>query len=262
MEIIPYRDNYWNIPIWLRVVMFAFMAVSLFIMALGLRERSRLWRKGEPAVGFDRLGARLARTLRYAVAQTRIAREAYPAVMHFSIFGAMALLFIGTVLATIDADIFELLLDAKLLKGNFYLIYKLVLDLATLFGFIGLAMAVYRRYVVKPDRLNTDWRYNLTFPVVGVHPAHRPAGRGVSVGRGAAVVGAVVGGRLSGEPVVPRAERECAAGHAQGALGGAFHGSRGALRGVAAHEFAAPVHLARQHLRCAVPRARRALSDG
>ncbi len=166
MEIIPYRDSYWNIPLWLRVVMFAVIAVSLGIMALGLRERARLWRKGEPAVGFDRIGARLARTFRYAVAQVRIARDAYPAVMHFSIFGAMALLFLGTVLATIDTDIYEFILDAKLLQGNFYLIYKLVLDLATLFGFIGLALAVYRRYVVKPDRLTTDWRYNLTFPLL------------------------------------------------------------------------------------------------
>ena len=166
MEVIPYRDSYWNIPLWLRLVMFAFMAVSLAIMAYGLWQRGRLWRKGEPAVGFDRLGARLARTFRYAGAQVRVAREAYPAVMHFSIFGAMVFLFMGTVLATIDTDIYEFLLNSKLLKGDLYLFYKLVLDLATLFGFIGLTLAVYRRYIVKPARLNTDRRYNLSLPLL------------------------------------------------------------------------------------------------
>jgi ferredoxin len=166
VETIPYRDSYWNIPLWLRVVMFACMAVSLAVMAYGVWQRARLWRKGRPAAGFDRPGPRLARTFRYAGAQVRVAREAYPAVMHFSIFGAMVLLFLGTVLATIDTDIFEFLLDSKLLQGDFYLLYKLVLDLATLFGFIGLALAVYRRYWVKPTRLNTDWRYNLTFPLL------------------------------------------------------------------------------------------------
>jgi len=166
MDVIPYRDSYWNVPVWLRVIMFAFMAVAVAIMVRGIWQRVRLWREGQPAVGFDRPGARLARTFRYAVAQTRVARQSYPAVMHLSIFGGMVLLFVGTVLATIDTDIFEFLLDSKLLKGNLYLIYKLVLDLATLFGFIGLALAVYRRYVVKPARLNTDWRYNLTFPLL------------------------------------------------------------------------------------------------
>jgi hypothetical protein len=125
VETIPYRDSYWNIPLWLRVVMFAFMAVSLAVMAYGVWQRARLWRKGQPAAGFDRPGPRLARTFRYAGAQVRVAREAYPAVMHFSIFGAMVLLFLGTVLATIDTDIFEFLRDSKLLQGDSYLLYKL-----------------------------------------------------------------------------------------------------------------------------------------
>ena len=52
------------------------------------------------------------------------------------------------------------------MQGNFYLIYKTVLDLAGLFGLVGVALAVYRRYVVKPDRLNTDWRFNFTLPLL------------------------------------------------------------------------------------------------
>lgn len=166
MDAIPYRDSYWNIPVWLRIAMFAFMAVALAIMAYGIWRRAKLWRQGQPEAGFDRPVERLRRTFRYAIAQVGVARERYPAAMHLSIFWAMALLFLGTVLATIDTDIFEFLLDAKLLKGNFYLVYKLVLDLATLFALIGLGLAVYRRYVVRPARLNTDWRYNLTLPLL------------------------------------------------------------------------------------------------
>ena len=41
-----------------------------------------------------------------------------------------------------------------------------MLDLAALFVLVGLGLAVYRRYVVKPDRLNTDWRFNFTLPLL------------------------------------------------------------------------------------------------
>ena len=41
-----------------------------------------------------------------------------------------------------------------------------MLDLAALFGLIGLGLAIYRRYIVKPDRLNTDWRFDLTEPLL------------------------------------------------------------------------------------------------
>jgi Fe-S oxidoreductase/nitrate reductase gamma subunit len=166
METIPYRDSYWNIPPGQRVVMFVCMAVAVAFMVYGLWQRLKLWRTGQPEAGFDRPIARLSRTFKYAVAQTRVARERYPAIMHLSLFWAMALLFAGTVLATIDTDIFETLLESKLLQGDFYLLYKLALDLATLFGLIGLGLAIYRRYVVRPKRLNTDWRYNLTLPLL------------------------------------------------------------------------------------------------
>jgi Fe-S oxidoreductase len=43
-----------------------------------------------------------------------------------------------------------------------------VLDLAALFALVGLGLAVYRRYVVRPDRLNVDWRFNLTLPLLAL----------------------------------------------------------------------------------------------
>ncbi len=111
-------------------------------------------------------GAAWLRTLKYAVAQVRILRQRYPAAMHLGIFWGMMLLFIGTVLASLDTDVFELIFNAKLLQGDFYLLYKVVLDLAALFVLIGLGLAIYRRYIVRPDRLNTDWRFNFTLPLL------------------------------------------------------------------------------------------------
>jgi Fe-S oxidoreductase/nitrate reductase gamma subunit len=165
-DTIPWRCGWWNIPIPLRIVFFVMMAVAAGIMIYFIIQRIRLWRVGQPEAGFDRPWQRLVRTLKYAVAQVKILRQRYPAVMHLGIFWGMVLLFIGTVLGSLDTDVFELIFNVKLLKGNFYLLEKVVLDLAALFVLVGLGLAVYRRYVVKPDRLNTDWRFNFTLPLL------------------------------------------------------------------------------------------------
>ncbi|MGQ9490659.1 MAG: heterodisulfide reductase-related iron-sulfur binding cluster [Anaerolineae bacterium] len=163
---VPCRLGWWNIPIWLRVVFFAVMAIAVGIMVYGIVQRIKLWRQGQPALAFDRPWARTLRTLKYAVAQVRILRQSYPATMHLMIFWTMVLFFIGTVLGSLDTDVFELIFNAKLLKGDFYLLEKVVLDLAALFALIGLGLAIYRRYIVRPDRLNIDWRFNLTLPLL------------------------------------------------------------------------------------------------
>lgn len=165
---LPCRVGWWNIPIPLRVVFFITMALALGIMAYGIVQRARLWRSGQPEAGFDRPWKRFVRTLKYGVAQTRILRQRYPAAMHLGIFWAMVLLFIGTVLGSLDTDVFEIIFNSKLLKGDVYLLEKVVLDLAALFFLVGLILAGYRRYVVKPDRLNTDWRYNLSLPLLAL----------------------------------------------------------------------------------------------
>jgi Fe-S oxidoreductase/nitrate reductase gamma subunit len=167
MENIPFRVGWWNIPIPLRVLFFVTMAAALAIMTYGLVRRVRLWRQGLPEPVGDRIGERLKRTLRYAVAQVRVVREKYPAVMHLAVFWSMVFLFIGTVLASLDTDVFELLLDSKLLKGGFYLFYKVVLDISALALIVGIGLALYRRYFVKPDHLSTDWRFHLTLPLLG-----------------------------------------------------------------------------------------------
>lgn len=163
---VPCRLGWWNIPIPLRIFFFAMMAVAVGTMIYFIMQRVKLWRQGQPEVCLDHFWARVGRTLKYAVAQVKVLRQRYPAAMHLGLFWGMALLFIGTVLGSLDTDVFELIFKAKLLKGDFYLLEKVVLDLAALFVLAGLGLAIYRRYVVKPGRLNTDWRFNFTLPLL------------------------------------------------------------------------------------------------
>jgi Fe-S oxidoreductase/nitrate reductase gamma subunit len=154
MDVQPFRDNFWNVPYWAQIFLYFTMAIASLAMLLGIYWRIQVWRKGQPAIRFDRFGQRLGRLIKYAVAQVKILNQRYPGVMHFGIFWGFVFLFVGTALATLDADVWEPL-GGKLLIGSFYLIYELVLDLAGLFFVVALAMALYRRYVQRPDRLGS-----------------------------------------------------------------------------------------------------------
>jgi Fe-S oxidoreductase len=155
----PFRDTYWNIPTWAVTALYVinFLAVAVLLGRLYLR--SRLWLKGDGKLPFDHLWERIRRTVQYALLQLKIARQGYAGIMHLSLFFAFVILAIGTALATVDYDIWHLILDAQLLKGEFYLVYELILDLVTVAAIIGLAMALYRRRFQRPEKLT----YNFGF---------------------------------------------------------------------------------------------------
>lgn len=155
----PFRDTYWNIPDWAITLLYATQALGLIVLLGKLWLRRNMWYKGEGKLPTDRFWERLRRVFKYAVAQVRILRENYSGIMHMSIFLSLIVLFIGTALATIDYDIFVLLFDAKLLQGDFYLVYELVLDFVTLIGIFGLALALGRRATFRPNRLTYSFGF-------------------------------------------------------------------------------------------------------
>src|SRR5438876_1074632 len=79
--------------------------------------------------------------------------------MHAIMFWGFLALFMGTVLATIDWDVTLPLFGYKLLKGSFYLFYETTLDLFGLFFVIGLGMAVWRRFVLRPAQVDATSRF-------------------------------------------------------------------------------------------------------
>ena len=150
---VPFRDTFWNVPGWAQVLLYVGGFVAIAIFAYGVWRRVRLWRAGLPEDRFDRIPERLKLVAKHALGQARVLSQAYPGVMHATMFWGFLALFMGTVLATIDYDITLPLFDYKLLKGDFYLYYETILDLFGLFFVIGLGMAVYRRFVVRPPRI-------------------------------------------------------------------------------------------------------------
>ena len=156
---VPYRDTFWNIPTWARVFVYVGGTAAIAAFAWGCWQRIARWRQGRPERRFDRIPERVSLVLTQALGQARVLSQAYPGVMHAIVFWGFLALLMGTILATIDYDITLPLLHVKLLKGNFYLFYELVLDMFGLFFVIGLGMACWRRFVVRPARIEPAGKF-------------------------------------------------------------------------------------------------------
>lgn len=77
-------------------------------------------------------------------------------ISHILIFYGFLLLFIGTIIITIEHNFARPLFDWQFWQGNFYLGFSLTLDIAGLALLIGLIVMSVRRGVQKPFRLNYD----------------------------------------------------------------------------------------------------------
>lgn len=149
----PVRETFWNIPNWAEIGQYILGFLTLLIFAFGVCRHVRLWRMGQSERRTDQLGRRLWSVLTQAVGQFRVAQDPFPGIMHLAIFWGMIALLMGTILATVDWNVTHLLFDYQFLAGGVYLVYELILDVLGALLVIGLLMAAYRRYVVRPSRL-------------------------------------------------------------------------------------------------------------
>jgi len=159
MAELPIRETFWNIPSWAVVGVYVggFLAIAIF--AWGLWRRVALWRAGGPELRWDRIPERVGRLLGEVLLQSRILRQSYPGIMHATMFWGFLALLTGTVLATIDWEITRLLFDVRILQGPFYLAFELTLDLFGLFLLAGLGMATWRRFVLRPARIEPGAKF-------------------------------------------------------------------------------------------------------
>lgn len=149
----PIRDTFWNIPHWAEIAQYIVAFVTIAVFLYGFVRHVRRWRIGQKVKRNDRLLTRLWSVLVHGVAQLRVVRDPLPGIMHLAIFWGMIALLMGTILATIDWDVTHLFFGFQFLKGSMYVIYELVLDILGLLLIAGLGIAMYRRYIVRPKRL-------------------------------------------------------------------------------------------------------------
>lgn len=162
----PLRPTYCNVPGWAQAVLYLAGIVAVGLFAYGIARHYLAWRAGQgptPERNTGRWRQRLAFVGAYVVGQKATWKRPFPGLFHSGVLYGFVLLFVGTVLATIDYDVGEVVLGAmgieggRFLRGTFYLAYEAVLDAAGVVFLIGLALAGIRRYVVRPHHVLGAW---------------------------------------------------------------------------------------------------------
>ena len=152
------RQMYFNVGGshgFMRWGIYIFMFAALIYLGITLYRRIRIWRQGVGELRTDFPEKRIVAFIKYVIFQAKVLRESYAGIFHVSLFWGFIGLFIVTLIIVVQEDLTELFFHTKFIYGNFYLIWSLAGDLFGAVVIIGLGMAIYRRYRLKPSRLDT-----------------------------------------------------------------------------------------------------------
>ncbi|HEX7568821.1 MAG TPA: 4Fe-4S dicluster domain-containing protein, partial [Anaerolineaceae bacterium] len=149
------REIYWNVGHGVVLPMYLFAAITLAILIYGFVKRIRVYRQGKPLQRLDHLPTRIVRLVKRGLGQLRVMLVKAPGITHAFLFWGMLLLFIGTLLVMAQADFTEPVFNLDFLKGTFYLLFSLTLDIAGAVVIVMLCGFIVRRYFYKPKGLVT-----------------------------------------------------------------------------------------------------------
>jgi Fe-S oxidoreductase/nitrate reductase gamma subunit len=154
------REIFWNAGPYARIVIYFLMIVPIVLFLYGIARRWRLWKMGKAeGLTLDRWAQRLRILLTDLLTHRRLLEKPLVGLMHLFLFGGFLVLAIGTLLIAVQEDITLPVASYRFLKGPFYLWYSLLLDLFGALAIIGVLMALFRRYIYRPqwlDRIPED----------------------------------------------------------------------------------------------------------
>ncbi len=165
---VPTREIFWNIRFGEIIYIPAIIATGILIHAI--YQHYRVWRVGHPANRFKHLKKRIQNFTSIALldgiihrkifgvasgsghgftsAKDLLPREFYPGLVHFLIFTGSIVFLLGAFLDFISYYFFHFM------EGNFYLGYSAAVDSLGILAIIGVILAIVRRYIQKPERLD------------------------------------------------------------------------------------------------------------
>ncbi|MDG7022646.1 MAG: 4Fe-4S dicluster domain-containing protein [Nitrososphaerota archaeon] len=156
----PVRQSYLFLPPYAPTVVYvAFFAAGL-IMLYGLYRHLRSYGMGVGeflSLSVKDPSAKARRFLEYGLGQRKVLSGGSGGLMHGSIFFGFLMLFAYTSLIFVQSDILPIFGGGVFIKGGFYLTLEFLGDTLGLLFVVGLAIAVYRRYAQRLEKLRTGW---------------------------------------------------------------------------------------------------------
>ncbi len=150
------RETFWKIGTVGEAIFWYLAVLAILVFVYGVYSRFSRYTAGS-ADPFDRLsniGTRIRTAGKIATSnEKQFDRDFVGGVMHAFIFWGFLTLLIGTTILAIDLDIYEPLTGESFYTGTFFLSYSFVMDSMGLLFVAGISIAIYRRYVVRNERL-------------------------------------------------------------------------------------------------------------
>ena len=144
------REVMWMIPLWMKVAMYLSLGIACAFFVQGLVQKYRYLTSFGKNIK-DVLPKQLNYTnfLRTIFFQGKVKRNPFVGIFHSMLFYGFVVLFIATELVALHADT-----PFKVYTGTTYIVISFLADFAGLFVLLGVMMAYYRRYVLKPKQLS------------------------------------------------------------------------------------------------------------
>ena len=183
----PTREIFWNIGSYGFILYWLLIPIFL-VLVYGVSRRIKLWLVGRPADIFPdlqnvrmiadlipdprdiarrvseklpglwgRLWSFVKTSIVDGFLQLRFLRDLYPGIIHFLIFWGCIVFLLGALIDFITHYAVRGAVDSEILHGLWggqYLSLSLAVDIFGIIVLIGLAIATYRRYIQRPDRLD------------------------------------------------------------------------------------------------------------
>jgi Fe-S oxidoreductase len=152
----PTRETFWQISHVGEAVFYFIAALSILVFVYGVYSRFARYVRGEedPFDRLNELGGRVREATRIAFSnEKQFDRDLVGGLMHSFILWGFLTLFIGTSILAVDKYIYKPATHSSFYVGDFFLSYSFVMDLMGLLFVCGLSIAMYRRYVVRNERL-------------------------------------------------------------------------------------------------------------
>ena len=153
------REVFWHFQPWLKALWYVLAVSSVGVFVYGVARPVLRWRRGRggpwPPYPWRELPARLAAGVGGVLSHRTIARRDRLAGWgHAAIFYGFLVLFAGTVVLGFDTDFTDPVFGWNYFHGDFYLVYKEVLNLLGTVLVGGLIVMMVRRGIVRPAKLS------------------------------------------------------------------------------------------------------------
>ena len=139
-------------------VLYASFFVSGCVMVYGLYRHLRRYGVGLGeflGLVMKDVKAKIGRFVEFGMGQRKVLQDKEGGIMHGSLFYGFLVLLAYTTIIFIQDDILPLFTSYTFLEGNAYLTLEFLGDTFGIIYVFGLAVAVFRRFVQKPDKLET-----------------------------------------------------------------------------------------------------------